>query len=68
MKGERLQYPKAKGLPPKAMTVKQYAEKRNFKVGHIYKMYKLGQAEGVYRIVDFCGINFVIEEKQKKKL
>lgn len=56
MKGERIKYPSVQQLPENAMSVRNYAKKRNLSVAYIYKLHKKGEVN----IVDFQGYNFVI--------
>ncbi len=59
MKGERKQYEKIKQLPEKAQSVANYANAQGCTVSYIYK--KFNEKKATYRIVDFEGYNFVIE-------
>lgn len=59
MKGARKQYEKIKNLPATAQSVANYAAAQNCTVSYIYKKFNEGKAN--YKIVDFEGYNFIIE-------
>jgi hypothetical protein len=56
MKGERIKYPSVQRLPDNAMSVSNYAKKRNVSVAYVYKLYKKGEVV----IIEYQGYNFII--------
>jgi predicted transcriptional regulator with HTH domain len=58
MKGERIKYPKVEKLPESAMIVSKYADNQKITIAGVYKRYKTQKI----RIVDFQGVNFVLNE------
>lgn len=61
MKGERRLYPSVLRLPKNATRVSKFAAKHSFTPSYVYKLYDAGKI----KIVDFDGINFVIDNKMK---
>lgn len=58
MKGERRIYPPVIRLPKNATRVSKFAAKNKFTSSYVYKLYDAGKI----KIVDFDGINFVIDK------
>lgn len=56
MKGQRIKYTAIDELPDTAQPISKYAKERGITVAYVYKLYK----QGKILIVDFKGINFVI--------
>lgn len=61
MKGERRLYPSVLRLPKNATRVSKFAKKNKFTPSYVYKLYDAGRI----KIVDFDGINFVIDKSIK---
>ena len=57
MRGARIKYPPIKQLPEGAKSISQYAKDQRISVAYVYKLYKKGEI----RIIDYQGINFVIQ-------
>lgn len=58
MKGTRIKYESVQKVPENAMIVRQYAKNQGITVAAVYKRYKTKKIQ----IVDFQGVNFVIND------
>jgi len=66
MKKNFLKYESVKQLPKNAMTVKQYADSKQFCTSYIYKMIREGKAD--FKIVIFQTINFIIPNHNERRI
>jgi len=59
MKKDRKEYEQVTELPADALTVAQYADRRNCTTPYIYELIRKGKNTD-FKIVKFKGINFIV--------